>query len=1778
MADYPLTKLEKALARRGQSSSSRPAWRELMERHDTVPATKALQAPDVLSGFSGSWAAAYALDGGVQNSGFAYSPAPLQLRTNRLGQPGMAEINFRPYDFGTTRHGAYGPSLIGHPISFQVVGPTVKEGNCFHQWYVVENVGGWDELHLDVDATIFSTTAVPVVMPVVTDTIVELYGINAVPAEGLYLVVSMTGSAGYVDDNGAAGTVGGVGDGQIGFDAATAPGGLARLAIIPTTESSKYEIFRVVSMTATSLVLDSGKRLSTYFTFNSAANTPVIRGITLIKPAATRLVAVPGSGTTGAEQVFAFVPPKAALNADMQPVYWSWTTGGSFDPWTSGAEMTSNPAWGHLGLAADYPQATALPIPMPVNRGEGRLQGINAEVPAQLTMGRLRLIVAAGAHFDAATDVGKLLSIYDVRHTDAGNWATPDSEGAPYTAETRTDRLLGYFEIMAAGNVDQGVGANNYYDLRMTSQIDPNTATPFYGAGNLFRMGTGTAVGEAVYLKWTLHDAIETLWTSTYLHPAKLDNARLKNLIDPRWVKPTLKSRTVADMDGSPGVPDKAIFDTSSSNSGVTGSNANPGSLLDLGFRVVLFPAKESGATLIPDFDNPIDANEVVLDPTSSDSNQFIEIDYSAGLVHLSHPPVVGGSLLPTLGILTNAENPRSEVVIFASCVPFSQEPGQMGANPRVTVGRTLGPAGSYCTATEPGEHSDVYGSRLFWPAAAQTITSGQQQILELDALLTPVDLPFSGFVDVVFGTNNPNGTPIEVNTTNQRLSTFGYSQVDYIDAGNGGNTTLLGVFGGAAPAATAVINPNTLPATVCLRRDVVIPNTSDGRAGTDYQADTTYGEAKRSKALRFRNATVTPESDGSSTVDTTDPRTDAHEQLFSELFSSWCISGGVMSSVGLGPAFGAQLLFSECVVLIAGMRTVLPQQELTVSVVAPLQKYVYIDGSNAQCPAYATTGALPLPSNDDILIGLYTHDGVDVLAYADLRQPLVDIDKRLDITVGVPIGHAQPGTAHFRELADAIAFVTETYRTSVAASSDGQFRRIKVIGPTLEDPTKYPIAPAGLNGVIIEGAGWPLDGTVGVPLAITWQSATSYLFDLSGVESWVFRNLVFRYDENGAGASVDPKARCLFTVLTGVATDCVFENVLLHGPAHGFFYADDPGALGNVGFGRITFQNCLASEVTDFGIRTEAAIDTGYGLLVQNCGLEAGKGVTRQLGLVDGAAVYLSAAITHPIIRDSFIGGGDHGIRLLGTNGLIDGCQVNDTDQAGIYLDGVSNTASNNLLTGVHTTAATFHTAKVAIYLANNADGCRVLNNEDTISGGGAGDDAVFVGVTAENCIIAHNNFDGDIEATVNAHIIDNHISGGAIVGGLSCFIRGNRLVSGDLTPGSYGTVSSNLVGGALLAAGAVHTEFDGNHFAGTGSHFAGSYCRHTGDRFGATTVAGSRVEVLSGTIFDGCFFSDGFRDSGVDADGNQFVSCRVELLAALSVAGNGNLFAVNQVVGAFGFTLTGDENVIEGNSYVNTLTVAGTSLVLTGNYLNGLLTFNATGSVMTGNRCEAGANLVGDTNNYTGNRILSSFALSGDGVTFTGNYVAGKGYLGKAGGAAQNIVGNHFLLGVEVSAGLSIKNSSISDNRFDAAADFAHTGGGGVESLTDCTVTGNYFGDICDAQYNVGTTFTGNRLVGNLDSRNSDDYIIMGNRTQGNILIDAGAGAVTGGIMMGNRAQLIGDGAAGALPTLHVVAVGNKVNATTDGTQGTIFAVAPATTSTAIATSLNVKDDADI
>lgn len=1775
MADYPTSKLDKALAHRGFSSTTKPSWREKITRHDTIPASKAIQAPDVISGFAGSWAAQFHVEEGVRSETVGEGPAPLQRRINRLGQPGMAEINFRPYDVDTGRQGGYGPSLLGHPISFSIIGPTLRHPLCDHQWRL-DTTGVQDRLTID-DITVLSSPASPVSLPATRDTIPDIYGFDAVsfPEEGVYIVVSATGSGGRLDNGLGGSTAGGLGDTQIGLDAGPGPGGKQRTAITPHSEESKFEIFRVVGLGQSvqpndTLLLDSGKRISDFFTVpDEATLTPIVRAIMMFRPAATRMVAVPGSrvgnsGSLGQETVFAFVPPEEALNSDFQPPVYEWTTGGAFDPWTGYAALNAV-----TGNSNFFNQQQALPNPTPTLQGEVRVQG-SAEVPIITEFGATVVYAEAGTEFDAANDIGKIIRLRSVRRETDGELALPATLGGSVTTAPGVERMLGYWEIIDTHPLAGGGGTLNGWEIRRVAQFDPDTGQPFYGHPEFFSLEPPAST-ENIWFDFTLHESIAAFHRKSYIHPAELDSVRLDMLIDPAWAQPSVKGRRTAI--GHQGRPDKAIFDTASSSTGADGANANPGSMLDLGFRVVFFPAKIGASNeIVPDFDRPIEANEVLLDPSKSGEKQWLEIDYAAGLVYLSHAAQAGAGcqLCPDVNILTHADNPRGEMVFFASCVPFSREAGQRGSAPRITGGVLHNRDGNFCDIDNV-DHADIYGARKMWGlAAGQIINSGSRETIKLNVQLDPLDLPPAGFVDLVQGDLNPAGGGIL--NQRRRVSTWGYTRVTYSDGGNGGNTTLQGCFGGGETGVATVSPTAADPWSAILRRSVEMPNTLDGRHGTDFQYDTTFGDSKRASVLRFRHADLQHERDGSVTVEMTDPRVAAHEKLFDELFSSWVIRGGGLTT-SLPGANAGVLDFAEVTVLIEGVRSVLPAQSFQVGLGMgpPVDAIVYIDGTDPNCPVFAYTTDLPLPSSSDVLLGSYTHDGADVLTYTDLRQPLVDVDKRLDVTVGAYAGHQQPSEAHFNELADAIEFVAET-----AHRRDGQFRRIKIVGPTTENPLKLPIAPQ-INGLIIEGAQHDGEPAGSSEPEISFRGNVGSLFDLGGCEGWILRDVTFRYDNDGQPADISIGNRNLFLVSSGtLAKNMVFENIRLNGPAHGVLYVAGGGA--GTGISRAVFRNVIAPDLTDFGIYIHSSADTDQDILIDHCAFTVRKSTAIPGPEIAGLAG-TNYGILHfdgsdgagIVIRDTDVIGGDVGIRAGGTGPYrILGCKVQDTDNAGIYLDANNIAIENCNLRLVYSLAGGtgLSTVKVGIYQNAAANEVSISHTEISVSGGVAGTDysIEFSGTSQSNRIV-NNNVTLDINAGEEAWVIDNVLSAGRIAAGASCVIGGNRLLdaaTGDIVNGHDCNVYGNIIEGNLLSTAGNDSRYSNNWFKGDGTHFTSAGNLFNNCTFGDpndVTPAGL-VRPLGSARFVGCWFGNGFTTTGA-VDDVLFEGCHVYSSVAMSVTGDDWVFTGCVFEGTaanLSLDIDGVRTAIRSCSFDDrnwsvylhdTGAAAQQQYVVSNNVIRepvgtgGGVRVDGSYCVLEGNiiggRYDVGSNSIVYTGDYsliTSNVMGNWISVTGSHNTINGNQTELGASINDGGGAGENVFVNNVVVtdltaaaqnsqynnnNIAGTATLSGANADFSHNK---VREFAQTG-------LDCSVVGNHFqnsfplllnGDgllfrdnTVDGETTWGNgiparqEFTGNSFTGAVsltDNRQLVDGVISGNSFLSTVDLNCTAG----------------------------------------------------------------------
>lgn len=1700
MSDFPTSKLDKALARRAAVSTSRPAWQELLDRHDTVPAS-ALQAPEVLKGFQGSWAAQYVIEGGQRTQRRGEAPAPVQRQVNHLGQPGVPEINFRPYDWGTTRHGKYGPSLLGHPVSFSVLGPTAKLGFTNHQWRL-DPTGTNDVLTLDScdwngDPYGF--------------TIPQVYGPTAatIPEGGLYLVITQTGHLGRLE---SPATNGGLGDGTYGTDAEPIPGrDPIRARPNGRGQRVKYEVFRVIDINDTSITLDSGKRIGDYFDYVSPpARTPIIRSIMLLQPAAARLVAVPGSGSRGREQVFAFVPPERALNSDLQPPYLAWQNGG-VDPW-----WNFNNA-GAAGDAEGY-TPTALPVPRPIRKGSGVLTGVVPNFPVWGFFGSMLFHSDPDVMtWDATADVGRVLRFYDIIRVRDGNWTTATADaggGWNIVGDPELDHLLGYWEVVfiAPG---AGPGGTDTITVRMVPQVDPVTGVPFFGHPASLVMSPSSLAGQEVRLKFTLHDNIASLWTDTYLSPVKLDSARLTHIIDPRWAKPSVKNLDLEAVEAAQDFPDVAIFATGSQNGGADGSNENPGNLMDLGFRPVLFPAKVSDADptkLVPDFDHPITSNEVVLDPTV-DGKQFIEIDYAAGLVYLSHPPKVGPGcqLAPDTLILTNASNPRHEMVFFASFVPFSQEPGQRGAATRVTGGQPQDVDGSACL--DSADATDVFGSRLYWPVeAGQTISSGTYAgnagEVRLDVLLTPIDLPMAGFFDLVKG-RGPTGEALWTWDTG-RISTFGYSAVNYND---GGKTVLRGVYGGGRAGVDTFAVTDLAPATLVLRREVVAPNLADGSTGTNFEYDTTYGHNKRATALRFPRARVSAEGDGSVSVDTRDPLTENHQELFSDLFSSWVIRGGDMVST----LPNTRLEFTELTVLIEGVRTVLPAQTVILSA---LDKYVYIDGSAPACPVYATTGTLPLPNPQDVLIGRYAYIlFVGINAYQDLRQPLVDIDKRLDITVGEPAGHDQPGDAHFATLAEAVQYVRETMQPFYGTA--GRYRRIKIIGPTQEDTALLPIAPQ-LPGLIIEGAARRLDGSVGTPFEVTWDGDVP-LFDLSGCHGIVIRNVNFRYVWSAPSAT--PRHHTLFTCdyrVDGVRLhDALIENVTLFGPAHGFFYGNDDVDV-DTGCNRVTFRNCVAEELTDFAIWCSSGFYPADYLRVKECVFKVENvPANAELTWGDYGIIVSNGDSTNWVIEDCSLEGGYKGIRFLGKYTTIQRTIIRNTAKTAVDARGYYLTLKEVRAPFCHIDVASDQPGvgagdRVVIGLRLGSPAL-VQDCLASLNGGPTATDYAFFAQdngSDSKVDLTYNELFGRVAVGPHSSVQNNHIYNELVLGDNSVasgnLIEDDAGGAGDLEPGADCVVSDNVAEGSFGTMGwAARCRLSNNWFKGSTVTIlqTGTIC--SGDIFEG------EVTFWKNGKFTDCQFNGDFSTGANDGDtaDNDFVNCTFSNVATGIRRFQDTKFSncMFEVTGANALlTLSGIHNTLVGNIFKGDFTLscidigdrASTRAIIKGNLLRKTgatyagLFVGGHGCVVEGNICQGsvfapwsayGLLVLGPTGLNTASSVTVAnnvvgapgeslyLGVIGIKAAVTGNRVFG----GFAGGLVDSTVQGNTLGEVGVTEALSILSLATTSAQVACS-------GNAVTGYVLCSATSSVFANnevvadgtsILSGQY---TSYEGNFFLG--------------------------------------------------------------------------------------------------
>lgn len=803
-----LDELRKVLNKKSRTTRARQPWQESLSRDTTSP-VRARPNPNVIEGFSGSWAASYAQGLGTsavaeatdEEGATEDAPSPVRAKTLKIGLRGVPDVDFVPYNWRTNRFGSKGPSLVGHPISFRVVGPTLKSPFCDWTWEVGDEAG----ITLDgVSGDLLEMAVRPDGGAPVASTIEGAYGISnftmgnpTEPNGGLYLLIT--------DDGSNPGSLAG---GQVAMGAQD-----------HVVDTARYELFRILDVRANQITVHPNKRLRHYFDL-PLGGTRHIRAIAIVQPYVTRLAAVPGSGPPSREQTFVTVSPERAASSDLYPpldggvaLDGSWLRGG-FEPNNM------------QGTLEGYGGSFRLPVPRPIREGSATVE---KTVGTSTFVGNFLLMEVTDPSVE---DVGRILHIYQIS----------SSDDVELTHGTRA-QALGWFEVL---DVHEG---NAEYILGRVAEVDPKTGRVFFGPGPVFIDPSPFGPPEhTVY--FTVHEPMESLWQGPF-NIDDVDASRLRNLVDPSLIERATKQ--YSDPSGKPPPPgqsparsDRALFNTAMHvPSGATlPQSENPGSLLDLGFRMVLFPAKEDNdGNPIPDFDRPIVSREVIIDPDIQEQ-QFLEVDYSAGTVRLSHPPPPrgDGDIVPH-GVIAGPTNPRGEVVLFAACVPHSMESSQLGGGVRVTTGKA--------------EDVDAYSQRI-----TAGIDTGATAFLASAPFIGATGIvldrrwegPPTGVIDIL------EGAPPLGAVAQKSFGTWAYSEVD-----DSGPTSVLRLIS-SEPGVETPEPPGFELRTVVLRREVFYGRKSDGNAhAADRVAfDTAYGSSQRAHTLRFPEGTLESLLDGS--------------------------------------------------------------------------------------------------------------------------------------------------------------------------------------------------------------------------------------------------------------------------------------------------------------------------------------------------------------------------------------------------------------------------------------------------------------------------------------------------------------------------------------------------------------------------------------------------------------------------------------------------------------------------------------------------------------------------------------------------------------------------------------------------------------------------------------------------------------------------------------------------------------------------------------------------
>jgi len=525
-----------------------------------------------LSRLNGSWASEYAYEG------------DLKLRTG-LGLVGFGDIDFIPYIENSNRIGVKGSPSLGSPVSFEVVGPTLKSSLIDWTWALNKTNNTLSLTHgSKTIATEYN----------LSNSDIANYNTDF---GGLYILIAHVGTSNEKWTS--------------TFSPATT-----------SNNRATTQIFKVDSIDAGTnkiVTLSSKTSLSDFFSADGD-----VAGVVFLRKKSSRMYEVPSSNGTS----FFVMPPETTCSLDIEPPLSNWTAGG-FSSYktlsgTSGATTQNASYYGNR-------VKTAVPTPYSFGTSDPNIEAVvefNLSTETGLEGGTSFLKVESSntaglALIDkigVANLVGMCIRINKVS----------DDMANPKPTEEQKNSFFGFYEVVGQ---DTNGGS---YRLALRSVTNHN-----HLSGHKTWFGVGG--NNDLKVNFTIHKSVSQVLTGKNPLTHEIESARVKALI-------------------SPNLNSNSESSESSSSSLMRGKkctwvDGEPSNLSELGFGVVVYPAKIDSSTnsLVADFNNPL-------------SSDLYDVDYEGATIYFK------SAYSQAQNITDHATNLSKKTVLFISCVALSQE------------------------------------------------------------------------------------------------------------------------------------------------------------------------------------------------------------------------------------------------------------------------------------------------------------------------------------------------------------------------------------------------------------------------------------------------------------------------------------------------------------------------------------------------------------------------------------------------------------------------------------------------------------------------------------------------------------------------------------------------------------------------------------------------------------------------------------------------------------------------------------------------------------------------------------------------------------------------------------------------------------------------------------------------------------------------------------------------------------------------------------------------